>query len=178
MDPEMNDVEFPGLGCDCYGGCWGDHSSEWPMVLVPTVVGKALAHEVWARPDPIIPYGSHVIMGKEDDPLRELRLNSSERQRLVQRIVTRLYAEHIVRQELIAATNRFGPFASQHEGLAVVEEEFLELRDEAFWGHKRGLDAEDPEGDHYRRLEMEARQLAAMAIRFLMDITIPKLGVR
>lgn len=84
----------------------------------------------------------------------------------------------LVVDELDWATERFGAFASKHEGLAVIEEEFLELRDEAFWGDKRGLDAEDPEGDHYRRLEAEAKQLAAMAMRFITDIVVPKLGVR
>jgi hypothetical protein len=47
---------------------------------------------------------------------------------------------------------------SGHEGLAVIEEEFLELRLEVFWG-------KDP-----AKLREEAVQLAAMALRFLCDI--------
>ncbi len=47
------------------------------------------------------------------------------------------------------------PFASPHEGLAIIEEEFLELRQAVFWG----------DGD----VREEAIQLGAMALRFLVD---------
>lgn len=62
----------------------------------------------------------------------------------------------LVLQELFDATNKFGPFASTHEGIAVIREEYLELEKEVFWGS----------ADKQQR---EAVQLAAMAIRFLID---------
>ena len=62
-----------------------------------------------------------------------------------------------VRGELHEATERHGQFASAHEGLAVIEEEFLELREAVFWGKKGNM-------------REEAVQVAAMAVRFLMDV--------
>ena len=62
-----------------------------------------------------------------------------------------------VAHELDAASAKFGPFASAHEGLAVIEEEFLEFRNEVFWG--------SPE-----KAREECIQLAAMALRYLRDI--------
>jgi hypothetical protein len=67
-----------------------------------------------------------------------------------------------VADELRRATDKFGPFASAHEGLAVIEEEFLEFRSAVFWGvDQRGRPC-DPRS--------EAIQLAAMALRYLRDI--------
>lgn len=65
-----------------------------------------------------------------------------------------------VKIELSIAFENFPPFRSAHEGVAIVEEEFLEFRDAAYWPHKNisGLDEE------------EARQLAAMAVRYLFDV--------
>jgi hypothetical protein len=66
-----------------------------------------------------------------------------------------------VRAELIAAYENFPDFRSAHEGVAIVEEEFLEFRAAAYWPHKhKQTDAE----------ETEARQLAAMAVRYLVDV--------
>lgn len=65
-----------------------------------------------------------------------------------------------VRKELDKATDRFGAFASSHEGIAVIEEEFLELRSEVFWGKRA-----EP-------MLQEAVQLAAMAIRFIVDVSM------
>lgn len=59
--------------------------------------------------------------------------------------------------ELMRAQARFAPFASAHEGLAVIREEYLELEREIFHG----------EGEKARA---EAVQLAAMATRYLIDI--------
>lgn len=63
--------------------------------------------------------------------------------------------EYAVWHELARATEKFGPFASGHEALAVIEEEFLEFRAAVFWG------SGDP--------RIEAIQLAAMALRYLRD---------
>jgi len=60
-----------------------------------------------------------------------------------------------------SAVRKFGSFCSAHEGLAIIEEEFEELKAEVF---KRPA---------YRKgesLEKEAIQLGAMALRFLIDI--------
>ncbi len=63
-------------------------------------------------------------------------------------------------REYAEASAKFGPFASAHEGIAVIEEEFLELREEVFHGTTDG------------QFE-EAVQLGAMALRFLIDIAGP-----
>ncbi len=64
--------------------------------------------------------------------------------------------------EYKGAIQKFPPFNSAHEGLAVIEEEFLELQDEVFKQH------------HARtkeRMRAEAKQVAAMALRFMIDVT-------
>ncbi len=62
--------------------------------------------------------------------------------------------------EYLKATRHFGKFASAHEGLAIIEEEFLEFREAVFWPHK----------EHTGDARQEVIQLAAMSLRFLMDI--------
>jgi hypothetical protein len=62
--------------------------------------------------------------------------------------------------ELRSAMREFPPFRSAHEGVALVEEEFIELRDAAYWPHKEDT------GDEV----VEATQLAAMSIRYLIDV--------
>jgi hypothetical protein len=59
--------------------------------------------------------------------------------------------------ELNSATVKFGPFASAHEGYAVLLEEVEELWHEVKHGT---LD----------RQRDEATQVAAMALRFLVDV--------
>jgi hypothetical protein len=51
-------------------------------------------------------------------------------------------------------------FQSPHEALAIIEEEFLEFRAEVF---KKRCDGE--------AMRIEAMQLAAMCVRFLVDLT-------
>jgi len=67
-----------------------------------------------------------------------------------------------VRAELVSATKQYGKFKSEHEGIAIIEEEFLELRREVFRKHN--------ERNIYSPAT-EATQLAAMAIRFLVDLS-------
>jgi len=60
--------------------------------------------------------------------------------------------------ELAMATKKFGPFASPHEGYAVILEELDELWDAI----KTGGSAED--------VRAEAIQVGAMAMRFCLDM--------
>lgn len=61
-------------------------------------------------------------------------------------------------REYDEATAKFGKFASPHEGVAIIEEEFLELRSEVFWRKRPEI------------VTKEAIQIAAMALRFLTDL--------
>ena len=61
--------------------------------------------------------------------------------------------------EYNCATQKFGKFNSAHEGYAVLLEEVDEL-----WDEIKKKDAD------YRSMQDEARQVAAMALRFLVDI--------
>lgn len=64
-----------------------------------------------------------------------------------------------VRDELNRATRSFGPMRSAHEGYSIIHEELDELWD----GVKSNAPPEYMRG--------EAIQVAAMAIRFILDIT-------
>lgn len=60
--------------------------------------------------------------------------------------------------ELARAEAKFAPMHSGHEGLAVIEEEFEEFKREVFHGTRE-------------RQRAECVQVAAMALRFLQDIS-------
>jgi len=62
--------------------------------------------------------------------------------------------------ELQRATELYGPFASAHEGWAIIKEELDELW-EAIRRH----------GEPPGTLRREATQVAAMALRFMLDLT-------
>ena len=64
------------------------------------------------------------------------------------------------------ASQEFNPFASAHEGIAVIEKEFMELRDEIYWGHNKTTDRQLIKN----KMKKETIQLAAMSLRFLIDI--------
>lgn len=66
-----------------------------------------------------------------------------------------------VQDELNWATNHYPPFRSAHEGFAIIEEEFLELRKEVF---------RKPNKRSKVKMRKEAKQVAAMATRFMVDI--------
>ena len=66
-----------------------------------------------------------------------------------------------VGDEVLRAQELHGPMASGHEALAVIEEEFIEFRSAVFWGVDQKGRPSDP--------REEATQLAAMAIRYLVD---------
>lgn len=65
-----------------------------------------------------------------------------------------------VLSELEAAQALFHPMASAHEGIAVIREEYLELERHVFGDTGRSPEAIE-----------EAVQLAAMAMRYVVDIT-------
>jgi hypothetical protein len=64
-----------------------------------------------------------------------------------------------VTDELVSATSVYGPMTTAHEGYAVILEEVDELKAEVWKKHK------DP-----ARMREEAIQIAAMAMRFVIDI--------
>ncbi len=66
-----------------------------------------------------------------------------------------------IHKEYESATSLFPKFHSAHEGLAVLWEEFRELKIEVFMHQSR----RDPE-----KMRDEAIQVGAMAMRFLTDV--------
>lgn len=67
-----------------------------------------------------------------------------------------------VLNEYDSASSKFEPFNSAHEGYAVLAEEVDEL-----WDEVKGHDGYE----RTARMRNEAVQVAAMALRFLTDIT-------
>ncbi len=70
------------------------------------------------------------------------------------------YAIEDVTEELQSAMRKFPPFNSPHEGYAVILEELDELWDEV---------KKNP--PHKGAMREEATQVAAMAIRFMLECT-------
>ena len=72
-------------------------------------------------------------------------------------------AIHEVRSEVCRAKELFpSMFINQHEAIAVIREEYLELEQECFKNQRNyDLDAQ----------RKEAKQLAAMAIRLMIELT-------
>jgi hypothetical protein len=66
----------------------------------------------------------------------------------------------VVAEEYINACHHFPKFRSAHEGVAIIDEEWQEFKAAAYWPHK------EETGDEAD----EARQLAAMVVRYLMDV--------
>ena len=64
--------------------------------------------------------------------------------------------------ELWLASGKFGEFKSAHEGLAVILEEYEELKAEVFKKSKK-RDIE--------KLRKEAKHVATMGLRFMVDLT-------
>lgn len=60
-----------------------------------------------------------------------------------------------------SAIEHFPPFYSAHEGLAIIQEEYEELKEEVF--KKQGKRS-------VHKMRKEALQVATMALRFIMDI--------
>jgi hypothetical protein len=70
----------------------------------------------------------------------------------------------LIIQEFASATAVNGAFHSAHEGLAVIHEEFDELKAEVW---KKAAER-DPDA-----MIKEAKQVGAMAMRFLVDVALP-----
>lgn len=68
----------------------------------------------------------------------------------------------LIEAEAERAVAKHPPLSSAHEGYAVIEEEFIELRAEVFKGGSAPRDA--------MAMRTEAVQLGAMAVRFLVDV--------
>jgi len=66
-----------------------------------------------------------------------------------------------INEEHDFAISHFPPFASAHEGLAIIQEEFEELKAEVF-RHQSKRDI--------AKLRKEALQVATMAARFIIDV--------
>ena len=97
----------------------------------------------------------------------------------------------LIQEELANIPEKYASsnFASTHEGIAVIQEEFEELKNEVFWGEKEckkiaeEYHKDSPEGIrdmnirgrtrilHKERMREEAVQLACMAIRFIQELT-------
>jgi len=88
-------------------------------------------------------------------PMAERSAYANGYQEAERRVASPLILE--VLAELDRATAKFGPFNSAHEGYAVILEELDEL-----WDEIKKNDAVN--------VRKEAVQVAAMALRFLMDI--------
>ena len=67
-----------------------------------------------------------------------------------------------IRLELLQASKKFGAFSSPHEGLAVILEEYEELKAEVF---------KKSEERDIEKLHKEAKHVAAMGLRFMVDLT-------
>lgn len=67
----------------------------------------------------------------------------------------------LIKNEYLRAENLHAPMVTAHHGIAIIEEEFIELRNEVFKRESlRDMNA----------MKEEAVQLGAMALRFLIDI--------
>ena len=73
----------------------------------------------------------------------------------------RLDALNAIACEHDLAIDKFPTFRSAHEGLAIIEEEFEELKREVFRKQSERSIA---------KMKQEAIQLGAMAMRFLIDL--------
>lgn len=72
------------------------------------------------------------------------------------------FIERLVMKELGMATGQYPPFNSQHEGYAIVREEFKEFEEAVF--------LKQSNSERNIKMRKEAIQLCAMTLRFLHDV--------
>lgn len=58
------DEVFAPLGCDCYPGCWGDHSAAWPVIPFESEHEGKRAYAIVVKYK-LAPYGAYVLMRRE-----------------------------------------------------------------------------------------------------------------
>ena len=68
-----------------------------------------------------------------------------------------------IKAELVLARKNYGAFNSAHEGWAVIYEEMRELETEVF---------KNPQKRSNQAMRDEAIQVAAMAIRFVLEVCV------
>lgn len=78
--------------------------------------------------------------------------------------MAKLYSRELreVTEDIERALRKHKKFASAHEGLAVIHEEFDELKAEVWKRAKKR---------NTKRMRKEAIQLSAMALRFALELT-------
>lgn len=87
---------------------------------------------------------------------------SSEKQIALDKLV------HEIAGEVYRASILFPPHHSPHESLGVIEEEFEEFKMEVFdFNLRKGRDTRS-------KMRTELTQLAAMAVRAILDLDLPK----
>jgi hypothetical protein len=72
-----------------------------------------------------------------------------------------------IKAELMHAQGKYAPFHSPHEGIAIIRAEYLELEREILI---------KPAKYNYANMHKEAIHIAAMAIRFALDIAFKETG--
>jgi hypothetical protein len=75
-----------------------------------------------------------------------------------------------VLSELTAALDRYPPFHSAHEGYAIIKEELDELWEAIKLKQLDSYDIGGVNTTRTRRMQREAAQVAAMALRFLCEM--------
>ena len=73
-------------------------------------------------------------------------------------------AQELIIEEYIKASTAFPPMRSRHEGYAILKEEVDEL-----WDNIKEASTLDVSERRREALTIEAKQVGAMALRFLID---------
>lgn len=139
-------MDFEPLGCDCYGGCWGDHSADWHKVRTPMLD----AAKLWCRDN--VGYGFCVFGGLKREEI-EIRLALEvDRDRLLEHLD--MQALFMIGEELARAREKF---PRPDNLLAALFEEGGETA-KALLQSGNGDDS-----------VAEAMQTAAMAVRLMVE---------
>ena len=86
----------------------------------------------------------------------------------------------LIRAELASIPEKYqAPFPSEHHGLGVLREEYVELENEIFFGEKKAYELHWTSTEPFTtsdemwksNIRKEAVQVAAMAIRIIQELT-------